>query len=158
MVAGRFPSWNLAEGFEGAPWREAAQVTSKGRLVVPNTVRRKSGWLSPSALDLLASMQRRRRAKLSPWVPEGERVLEELRQTLADAPQEKEKALLAAQSRYARLHMDKDGRVVLAPNLLAHLAVAEGDWLYVEWTQDGVALANVDATLEEEDEATAEEL
>jgi len=148
MTQGRFPGWNLVADLSNTPWREASRVSSKDRLPIPTTIKRNVDWMDKTPVDILGVMDEPGQAMLLPWVPDGERV----RMWLSEASnsysgEERDQLLLEAQARYVKFSLDRDGRVTLPPNLLGHLGVSIGQYVWTVLSQKGLWISGRDPTI-----------
>ena len=126
MMRGRKPAWNPVGVFADTAWLEPVEVTSKDRLVLPASVRKRLGWgLGGGTVRLLGVMEANGRLELLPWDPRGIELMKRVEAALdATAPTERGDLALAAMDRYLNLGLTPDGRLHLPPPLVIHLDAA----------------------------------
>lgn len=122
MKTGRPPSWNPVAALCHDVWTDVVPLASKGRIVVPVSVRSRLPWLANQEGGLLGIVEAGRFAELLPWEPHGRQAMDAVRRAIdtSDAAERGELAL-AAMDRYLRLTADGAGRTLLPGALVSHL-------------------------------------
>lgn len=122
MKTGRPPLWNPVSALGWDVWTDVIPLASKGRVVLPVTVRGRLPWLANAQDGVLVRADPGRRAELMPWKPNGEDMLARVKNALQAANDAEQDVLaLAAMDRYFRLSMEGVGRTSLPPPLASML-------------------------------------
>ena len=124
MRSGRPPIWNIAEGFSGDAWTGVVEVTSKDRILIPSSARRRVPWLTHGVDQAVLAEIKGDAIELRPWEDAGTalvRRLEEVAETLTGT--RRQDLAIATMDRFARLSIGSDGRTVLPAHLSHHLGV-----------------------------------
>ena len=150
MRSGRPHTWNIAESFSGDTWTGIVELTSKDRLQLPSSARKRVAWLKGGANQQALVEIQGDAVELRPWSEAGAELvarLEEIAQSLS--AERLQELVIAAMDRYARLSVGADGRMVLPAHLAHHLDATAGEvvrivvsdgriWLWSEasWRKD----------------------
>ena len=124
MRSGRPHTWNIAESFSGDAWTGIVDLTSKDRLQLPTSVRRRLTWLAAGEDQQVLAEIQEEAVELQPWREAGAELvarLEEIAQSLS--AERRQDLVIATMDRYSRLSVGADGRLVLPAHLAHHLAV-----------------------------------
>ena len=123
MTRGRPPSWNFLADVDPQAWTDVVPVSSKERLNLPVSVRKRVPWIGAATVDgLVAVLEPSGGTELLAWSPSGERIRAVIADRLKDAPpNERGEMAIAAMDRYVRMSVEQPARIVLGAILTASL-------------------------------------
>lgn len=126
MRSGRPHTWNIAESFSGNAWTGVVGLTSKDRLQLPTSVRRRLTWLARAEDQQVLSEIQGDAVELQPWNEAGIELVQRLEGVVASLSAEAlQKLVIATMDRYSRLSVGSDGRLVLPAHLAHHLTASD---------------------------------
>lgn len=122
MRTGRPPIWNIAESFSEDAWTGVVEVTSKDRLLIPSSARKRVAWLAQGGDQAVLAEIKDDAVELRPWADAGAALVQRLLGVAETLPAPRRQDLvIATMDRYARLSIGADGRTVLPVHLSHHL-------------------------------------
>ncbi len=122
MKKGRPPAWTLDSDYPGPACMDVRRVDERGRLTIPGRLLDRLDWFQTGqGAECLLALTRPGRARLLPWVPHGEKVIERRRDLLADSNVDTADLLRSVEDRYLRVTIDSQGRLALPPLAIVHL-------------------------------------
>lgn len=142
MTRGRPPLWNPFSDMAPDVWTEAVHLTSKDRLTLPVSIRKRLPWLSNTNGDgLLAVLEPRGSVELVNWTDHGDGLVAGHRERLNHVPEAaKADVALALMDAFMRLSFEPPGRLAMPANLTSFLDADEEQRVRVVAAQERVWL------------------